>query len=175
MASNTSLHQFDAWRWWRGAVISDTRVGLTSWPWRFLCRVDIGTCSTTIIGWFGMTPMQMSMSTIAVLAAITAMPIEPTPRQRLLHDSLQQVVWMESELPSLGEGGSGEQAAGAGSPGVEGPAAKGLACEEAGQAGEVPPMYCFETALKSLYWSNWIYYHLEVSNLGGNLGGGKRE
>jgi hypothetical protein len=62
----------------------------------YCCRyVGITRCNSYILVWFGLLPMQLSMSCIVVLTAAISIPVEPSSRQLYLHECLQEVSAMK--------------------------------------------------------------------------------
>ena len=56
------------------------------------CRyVDLGNCNSYVLVWFGMLPMQLVMSSLAVISCFMVTPVDPSPRQLYHHQCLQEV------------------------------------------------------------------------------------
>ena len=74
------------------------------------CRfIRTGTCNSYILTWFGLLPMQLSMTSMAVINVIMVAPVDPSPRQLYHHLCLQEVttLCLRFTLPSYGgPGGS---------------------------------------------------------------------
>jgi hypothetical protein len=114
--------------------------------------VDIEECNNYIMNWFGLLPMQLSQTTIVVFNAVHTIPVDPAPRALRLHQFLQHILWREEEtVPMDGDGPSQQPPQGGGPAGRGG--GSGARGEEAEEAeGKLEPIFCFETALKALYW-----------------------
>ncbi len=56
------------------------------------CRfVHAGPCNSYVLAWYGMLPMQLAMSSLAVINAVMVCPVDPSPRQLYHHQCLQEV------------------------------------------------------------------------------------
>ncbi|GAB4816056.1 hypothetical protein N2152v2_003102 [Parachlorella kessleri] len=63
----------------------------------FMWFVHAGTCNSYVLAWYGMLPMQLAMSSLAVINAVMVCPVDPSPRQLYHHQCLQEVVWSERD------------------------------------------------------------------------------
>ncbi|GAB4816054.1 hypothetical protein N2152v2_003100 [Parachlorella kessleri] len=157
----------------------------------FMWFVHLGNCNSYVLVWFGMLPMQLSMTSLAVISCVMVTPVDPSPDQVHHHQCLQEVAWREGDAEAAREegtalkaasakrllaggaeyqGGVAAAAAAAGAPVRAAAAALVVEGEARGWQGRgrgeqmEPPMFCFETALKALYFSNLMYYHEEEEN-----------
>ncbi|GAB4815923.1 hypothetical protein N2152v2_002969 [Parachlorella kessleri] len=92
--------------------------------------VNLGSCTCYMEAWLGFTPMQLVASCLVFLNTLGSMPVAPDEKQLLLHTWLQDFAWLESDLPAKL------------------------------RRRPVPPsepMFCFESALKLLYWCHYVY------------------
>ncbi|GAB4816055.1 hypothetical protein N2152v2_003101 [Parachlorella kessleri] len=155
----------------------------------FMWYIHLGNCNSYVLVWFGMLPMQLTMTSLAVISCVMVTPVDPSPRQLYHHQCLQEVAWREGDAEAAREeeaamkaasakwllagGAAGYQggavaaaAAAAGAPVRAAAAALAGEGEPSGSQGleqgdQMEPMFCFETALKALYLSNLMYYHEE--------------
>ncbi|KAL4421963.1 hypothetical protein ABPG77_010986, partial [Micractinium sp. CCAP 211/92] len=116
--------------------------------------VKLGTCSSYVISWFGYLPMQVVMTITAIANAYMSMPKRPLeasiPQARQSRQFvvwLQEFAWTEADVPrKLAERASTVD------PG---------SLQDAQLAKE--PMFCFEIAVKAMFWSFLVYDYAERS------------
>ena len=93
----------------------------------------VRTCNSILLTWLGMGPFEIALASLIIANAILHMPISPAKHQVKLHAWLQDHAWTEADLP------------------------RKLARPFTGE-----PCFCFETALKLLYFSLVVYDVEEV-------------
>lgn len=102
--------------------------------------VDRGTCSSYILSWYGLTPMQFVMTVVAITQGYLAMPTRPN-ETAILQVWFEEFAWTESDIPRK--------------------IAERSSClpEESfeGFCMDCEPLFCFETAVKLMYWSYLAY------------------
>ncbi|KAL4436515.1 hypothetical protein ABPG75_003654 [Micractinium tetrahymenae] len=90
----------------------------------------MGSCSSVILVWLGLGPMQVAMTATVVSEGVLFMPVrQPDAAAVKLHDALQRFAWIEGEVPAL----------------------------VADRGFREEPCFCVETALKCLYLSLHAY------------------
>ncbi|KFM23579.1 hypothetical protein F751_2838 [Auxenochlorella protothecoides] len=102
--------------------------------------VDLRACTNYLLTFYGLTPLQMLGSIQVFTTTMAIMPMPPRAQQLALHVWLQNFVWNEEE-------------------------------QEAALAERPPiyakePLFCFETAVKALYYSMLVYYYKGSDELG---------
>lgn len=102
--------------------------------------VDRGTCSSYILSWYGLTPMQFVMTVVAITQGYLAMPTRPN-ETAILQVWFEEFAWTESDIPRK--------------------IAERSSCLPAesfeGFCMDCEPIFCFETAIKLMYWSYLAY------------------
>jgi hypothetical protein len=109
--------------------------------------VKLSTCSSYIISWLGYLPMQIVASVTAMASCYMWMPKRPH-EMGILQAWLAEFAWTESDIPR-------KRAERASSLPPESFEHFCIDCE---------PLFCFETAVKMLYWSFLVYDHEELKN-----------
>ncbi|PSC75484.1 alpha beta-hydrolase [Micractinium conductrix] len=87
-------------------------------------------CTSYILTWLGLTPMQIVMTSLAILNTWSVLPSDPGRRQRDLHVWLQDFAWLEEDVARK---------------------------VELRPIRHSEPLFCVETALKLLCFS-WVVY-----------------
>ncbi|KAK9817879.1 hypothetical protein WJX72_003574 [[Myrmecia] bisecta] len=106
--------------------------GFTMLSFVLLWFIDLSSCSSYLVIWLGMFPMQLPMTVMFICVAFLATPKTPREDPSLLV-WLQEYAMTEAEKPAK-------------------MARRGLPGE---------PMFCFETALKLQHWAALVYYYHE--------------
>jgi hypothetical protein len=112
------------------------------------------------MSWLGLPPMQLMMSCIVVLNMVYTCPVDPSPRKIRQHQRLQHILWREGDTFQLASGNSGRLQNN--SNGREHSSASSRDAREADSEEGLEPIFCFETALKALYWSKFMYDYKQV-------------
>ena len=119
--------------------------------------VHMDSCASFVLSWLGFLPPQFAMTVIVCVKCYLFIPLKPANEDLILqapHLSarshlifwitcamqmwLREYSWSEEELPSM------------------------IAQRGNGCCIDTAPMFCFERAVKTLYWSTFIYYYKEV-------------
>lgn len=108
--------------------------------------IDIGTCSSYILSWYGLTPMQLVMTIVAATQGYLALPNRPG-QTSILQVWLQEFAWSERDI----ERKRCERSSSLPQDSFEGFC---MDCE---------PLFCFETAIKLMYWSFLAYDAEEIT------------
>ncbi|GAB4817725.1 hypothetical protein N2152v2_004771 [Parachlorella kessleri] len=121
------------------------RLRLISFLFFILCTVvylfvHIGSCSSFISSWLGFLPMQFVMTCIAISGAFMVMPKKPG-EMGILEVWLQEFAWTEKDVQRKRQERSSSLP-------KESYEHFCMDCE---------PMFCFETAVKMMYWSYLCY------------------
>ncbi|EIE18442.1 hypothetical protein COCSUDRAFT_68209 [Coccomyxa subellipsoidea C-169] len=113
----------------------------------FLWFINPTSCASFFFSWQGLFPMQVVVAALVIADCVSFMPGNPhNGDDPILQVWLQQFAWTEAQKTErLAERLTR----------LTGPAAaEALAAE---------PMFCFETALKALYWSTLVYRYDETA------------
>ena len=118
--------------------------------------VHVDSCASFVLSWLGFLPPQFAMTVIVCVKCYLFIPLKPAEEDhvlqaplsaqmlsdlltaRLVQMWLREYSWSEEELPSM------------------------IAQRGNGCCTDTAPMFCFERAVKTLYWSTFIYYYKEV-------------
>lgn len=95
--------------------------------------VHFESCTSYFVTFLGYAPMHLLMSLHVFTSGLMLLPMTPDARMLALHVWLQDFAWAEAELPDA------------------------VAARPALYKEE--PMFCFETAVKALYFSRLVYYY----------------
>jgi len=99
----------------------------------------MSSCGSLILSWLGFLPSQFAMTVAVFVKFCLIKPAKPTQEDHSLEMWLREFAWSEDEVPTLiKERGNG-------------------CCLKSA------PLFCFETAVKTFYWSALIYYYRQVS------------
>ncbi|GMH46106.1 hypothetical protein BSKO_14070 [Bryopsis sp. KO-2023] len=105
---------------------------------------NVNSCASYTLGWFGFLPLQFVQSVMVAVCTLFFHPVKPN-QDFNLNLWLQEFSWTERELCSKKKKrGNGM-------------------CEYS------TPMFCFETAMKAYYWSEFVYDYREVEKSPFNL------
>eukprot|EP00210_Caulerpa_lentillifera_P008426 g8038.t1 len=95
--------------------------------------VNMDSCESVVLSWLGLLPSQFAM-TVAIFVKFCLMkPVKPTQEDYTLETWLREFAWSEDEVPTLIRD-------------------RGNGC-----CLKTAPLFCFETALKTFYWSALMY------------------
>ena len=103
--------------------------------------VRMNSCSSYILSWYCMSPMQLVETFVVIVQALLSSPARPDVLS-ILQVWLQEFSWSEEDLPrKLKQRASSLP-------------------DDSFAVAELnkEPMFCFETAVKLLYWSTLVYY-----------------
>jgi hypothetical protein len=106
-----------------------------------------GTLSALILSWYGFTPMQI-VNTIVVIAQVYLSSPKKPDQTAILQVWLQEFAWTEDDIPST----KSKRVSSLPDDSFEGFC---MDCE---------PLFCFETAIKLMYWSFLAYDTGELPN-----------
>jgi len=109
--------------------------------------VKRGSLAASILTWYGFTPMQVVNTVVVIAQAYLQSPKKPE-QQAILQVWLQEFAWTEAEIPQK----RSERVSSLPEDSFEGFC---MDCE---------PLFCFETAVKLMYWSFLAYDAGEVPN-----------
>ncbi|KAL4431079.1 hypothetical protein ABPG75_006335 [Micractinium tetrahymenae] len=109
--------------------------------------VKLGTCSSFVLSWFGYVPMQVVMTVTAIANAFMYMPKRPL-ESGILQVWLQEFAWTEGDVPRKLE---------------ERASSLDPSCPRNAELAQ-EPIFCFETAVKAMFWSFLVYDYGERNN-----------
>jgi len=144
--SSLSCVPYDQFR--MGNLVVRLQVRIRGFPFVFFAVTPIvfffvrmNSCSSYVFSWLGMAPMQVVETVVALVQSMLSSPANPHSLA-ILQVWLQEFAWKEDDVA----GKMKERAS----------SLPDESFEEVELSKE--PIFCFETAVKMLYWANLVYY-----------------